>query len=355
MLTSRRLWLGFAVTGAFLAGLFLKIDLDGMRSALAEANYVYLLPAVLVYFASFYARAVRWRYVLGPFARVGANRLYPVIMVGYMANNVLPMRLGEVARSYYLSTREPVRASTALATIVIERVFDGLTLLFFLAAAALFLPVPGLADRMADSVSVPVWLLAIAVIAPFVGVLFLMVSAAVYPDVFLRVARFLTKCATGKLPERFGRRAYGLTQRFIDGFQGLHRPSKLAAVFGLSLPVWVLEGAAYYIVALGFDLQVDFDSLGLMIAAMLVLTSAANLATSIPSSQGSVGPFEFFAVLSLEFLGVASGVASAYAIVLHVTLLLPPIVAGLLHLAASSVTLGQLTRATPASPTEERP
>ena len=355
MLTSRRLWLGFAVTGAFLAGLFLKIDLDGMRSALAEANYVYLLPAVLVYFASFYARAVRWRYVLGPFARVGANRLYPVIMVGYMANNVLPMRLGEVARSYYLSTREPVRASTALATIVIERVFDGLTLLFFLAAAALFLPVPGLADRIADSVSAPVWLLAIAVIAPFVGVLSLMVTAAVYPDVFLRVARFLTKCAAGKLPERFGQRAYGLTQRFIDGFEGLHRPSKLAAVFGLSLPVWVLEGAAYYIVALGFDLQVDFDSLGLMIAAMLVLTSAANLATSIPSSQGSVGPFEFFAVLSLEFLGVASGVASAYAIVLHVTLLLPPIVAGLLHLAASSVTLGQLTRATPASPTEDRP
>ena len=191
-MTSRRLWLGFAVTGAFLAVLFLKIDLDGMRSALAEANYVYLLPAVLVYFASFYARAVRWRYVLGPFARVRANRLYPVIMVGYMANNVLPMRLGEVARSYYLSTREPVRASTALATVVIERVFDGLTLLFFLAAAALFLPVPGLADRMADSVSVPVWLLAIAVIAPFVGVLFLMVTAAVYPDVFLRVARWIT-------------------------------------------------------------------------------------------------------------------------------------------------------------------
>ena len=300
LLTSRRLWLGFAVTGAFLAVLFLKIDLDGMRSALAEANYVYLLPAVLVYFASFYARAVRWRYVLGPFARVRANRLYPVIMVGYMANNVLPMRLGEVARSYYLSTREPVRASTALATVVIERVFDGLTLLFFLAAAALFLPVPGLADRMADSVSVPVWLLAIAVIAPFVGVLFLMVTAAVYPDVFLRVARWIT----GKLPERFGQRAYGLTQRFIDGFEGLHRPSKLAAVFGLSLPVWVLEGASYYIVALGFDLQADFNSLGLMIAAMLVLTSAANLATSIPSSQGSVGPFEFFAVLSLEFLGL---------------------------------------------------
>ena len=111
-----------------------------------------------------------------------------------------------------------------------------------------------------------------------------------------------------------------------------------------TIPVWTLEGVVYYLVALAFDLQSSFDNVGLMIAAMLIVTAASNLATSIPSSQGSVGPFEFFAALSLAFLGVASGVASAYAVVLHVTLLLPPIVAGMVHLASSSVTLAQLTR-----------
>jgi uncharacterized protein (TIRG00374 family) len=314
-----------------------------MRAALANANYLYLIPAIGVYFVSLYVRAFRWRYLLRPFAETRTNRLYPVIMVGYMANNILPMRLGELVRSYYLSTREPVRGTTALATILIERVLDGLTLLFILAVATLFLPVGGLADRISDSVGFPLWLLAVAVIVPFVSVLSLMVSAAMYPDLFLKAARRIT----GRLPERVSERAYGFTVRFIAGFEGIHRPSRLLTSFALSVPIWIAEGTMYYIIALGFDLQSDFDSVGLMLAAMLVLTASSNLATAIPSSQGSVGPFEFFAALSLVFLGVASGVASAYALVLHLALLLPVIVAGMAHLAYRGVSLGELTRGAP--------
>jgi len=96
-------------------------------------------------------------------------------------------------------------------------------------------------------------------------------------------------------------------------------------------------------VALGFDLQSEFDTVGLMIAAMLVLTSVSNLATSIPSSQGSVGPFELLGALSLVFLGVASGVASAYILVLHLALLLPVIAMGMAHLAMSGLSLLDLT------------
>jgi uncharacterized membrane protein YbhN (UPF0104 family) len=81
-----------------------------------------------------------------------------------------------------------------------------------------------------------------------------------------------------------------------------------------------------------------------MIVAMLVVTSVSNLATSIPSSQGSVGPFEFFAVLSLAFLGVSPGLAFAYAVVLHVALLVPVIITGFLHLALRNVSLTDITR-----------
>ena len=111
----------------------------------------------------------------------------------------------------------------------------------------------------------------------------------------------------------------------------------------------------YYIVALGFDLQAEFDSVGLMIVAMLVVTSVSNLATSIPSSQGSVGPFEFFATLSLTFLGVSKGPAFAYAIVLHLALLLPVIVTGFLHLAFRNVSLSDLTRRRLADAPEDQP
>ena len=84
-----------------------------------------------------------------------------------------------------------------------------------------------------------------------------------------------------------------------------------------------------------------------MVAVVLLLTAISNLATSIPSSQGSVGPFEFFAALALVFTGVNSGVASAYAVVLHLALLLPVIATGLLHLAMVGLTLGDLTKRRP--------
>ena len=99
-----------------------------------------------------------------------------------------------------------------------------------------------------------------------------------------------------------------LLERFLEGFQGLHRPNRLLVVFLFSIPIWLLEGSIYYLIALGFDLDDHFDTVLLMAAAMLLVTAVSNLATSLPSSQGAVGPFEFFAVLNqifqhrLEFL-----------------------------------------------------
>lgn len=355
MLTSAKFWIGAAITAVFLALLVLRFDFGEMRESLASANYVYLIPAIGVYFVSLYFRSFRWSYVLRPFASTRTNRLFPVVMVGYMANNVLPMRVGELARSYYLSTREPVRGSTALATILIERVFDGLVLLFFLAVSALFLPVTGLTDKVSETVELPLGLepsgalVAALVIAPFVGVLTMMVLAALYPETFVRWVERFARFA----PDKYRAPALGLVVRFLGGFEGLHRPSRLASVFLLSVPIWLAEGTMYYIVALGFDLQANFDSIGIMIVAMLVVTSVSNLATSIPSSQGSVGPFEFFAALSLAFLGVSTGLAFAYAVVLHLALLLPVIATGFLHLALRSISLSELTRRRYADATEE--
>jgi glycosyltransferase 2 family protein len=346
LLTSVRFWVGAAITAVFLALLLLTFDFGEMRESLASANYAYLVPAIGVYYVSLYFRSFRWAYVLRPFASTKTTRLFPVVMVGYMANNILPMRIGELARSYYLSTREPVRGSTALATILIERVFDGLTLLGFLAVGTLFLPVTGLTDKISENVSLPLGveptgaLVAAIVVAPFIGVLTMMVLAALYPELFVRAAQKFTRFA----PAKYRDSIFGLVVRFLGGFEGLHRPSRIITVFLLSAPIWLAEGTMYYIVALGFDLQVEFDSIGLMIVAMLVVTSVSNLATSIPSSQGSVGPFEFFAALSLAFLGVSTGLAFAYAVVLHLALLLPVIATGFLHLALSKVSLSELTR-----------
>ena len=349
MFSDRRFWLGITVTAVFLAALFWQLDLDELASALAGANYLYIIPAVAVYFGSLYFRSQRWSFLLRPFQLISTRRLYPVVAVGYMANNLLPVRLGELVRSYYLAQREQVRATTALATVVVERVFDGMTLMFLLAVAALFLPVAGLADRVSDTVRLPVTLVAVAVVVPFAVALTVMVGAALYPTRFRSTAALFTR----RLPRGLGTRSDVLIERFLEGFQGLHRPGRLAAVFLRSLPIWLAEGAMYYLIALGFGLDVHFDTVLLMVAAVLMVTAVSNLATSLPSSQGSVGPFEFFAVLTLEALGVGTALAAAYALVLHAALLLPVIVVGLLHLATSSISLRQLIRGGASSTTTQ--
>jgi uncharacterized protein (TIRG00374 family) len=340
LFSDRRFWLGIIVTAVFLVVLFWQLDLDELASALAGANYLYVIPAVAVYFGSLYFRSQRWSFLLRPFQLISSRRLYPVVAVGYMANNLLPVRLGELVRSYYLAQREQVRATTALATIVVERVFDGMALLFLLAVAALFLPVAGLADRVSGAVRLPVALVAVVVAVPFAVALTMIVGAALYPIRFRATVAFFTR----RLPRGVGTKSDILLERFVEGFQGLHRPGRLAEVFLRSLPIWLAEGAMYYLIALGFGLDVYFDTVLLMVAAVLMVTAVSNLATSLPSSQGSVGPFEFFAVLTLEAFGVGTALAAAYALVLHAALLLPVIAVGLIHLGASSISLHQLLR-----------
>ena len=338
-----RLWLSLLPTAAFLAllfFLFVRSDYRTWLDALSKANYAWLIPAGASYFASFYFRSLRWRYLLRPFAETTTARLYPVVIVGYMANNILPLRAGEVVRSYYLSRREPVNTPTALATIVIERVFDGVLMLLLLLAAVLFLPFSGLPEGVLDAVTIPVWAAAVIMAAPFILGFVLIVTAALRPGLFEGLGNGIARRIP--LPMRYRALLRAFVSRFVGGFAGLHEPGRLAKVAVLTLPVWTMEGITYYLIALGFDLDAHLGSQWLLAGSMLLIISLANLAISVPLSQGGVGPFEIFAALGLVVLGVESVHASAYAVVLHAVLLLPVIVAGLLYLAVRSIPLGEL-------------
>ncbi len=339
MLRTKRVWLGLSITAAFLALLVIRIDFAEMAQALREANYILLIPAIAVYFFSFYLRALRWRYILRPVAStIRVNRLFPVILVGYMANNMLPVRLGEVVRGYYLSTREQVRTPTALATIVTERVFDGTTLLLLLAVAVPFLPFSGLLDFVSEQLNLPHLVITLGVALPYAAALGMIALIARAPD----LSRRLVWALSGRLPERIGAVVYTLLDRAIAGFEAMRRPSRLLGLLAFSVPVWLTEALVYYLVAVGLGLDTEFSSLVQVMAAIFLVMALSNLATSLPSSQGGVGPFEFFTVLMLEGLGVGVGLASAYALVLHLTQLLPPIAAGLVYFAVRGLSFQQI-------------
>ncbi|MBI4200720.1 MAG: flippase-like domain-containing protein [Chloroflexi bacterium] len=337
---NRRFWFGLAVSLLFLGLLLWRLDLRAIGRSLQEAHYVYVIPSIAIYFVAVWFRTLRWHVLLLPLGPISLARLFPVVVVGYAANNLLPMRLGEVVRSYYVGQREGMSKSAALATIALERVFDGLTLLFFLAAVSVFLPVTGLIEGLARDTGVPVPLLIAGTAGPFVLVLALFLVIAHRPWwVLRRLAAF-----TRKLPGGTGARVNELGELFVTGLGVLRHMRRLIALAILCIPVWLGEAAMYYVIALAFDLPSMLGGVETMAAIILAVTATSNLATALPSSSGGIGPFEFFAAATLVVLGAPAETAAAYAVALHVTLLVPVTLLGLFYLWVGKESLAQLVR-----------
>lgn len=331
-------WIGLGVSVLLLLVLLYQVDLSEMRDALADANYWYVIPAIGLYFIAVYFRAVRWRYLLSPLSTLRVGRLYPVVVIGYMANNLLPARLGELVRAYYLARRERINASSALATVAVERVYDGLTLLAWAAVAGPVLLMRGEFDGASETSRITWIVLAALIVALFVGGLVFLTCLAGIP----RFMEFFDRLL-GILPTRFQPKARDLVSTFVQGLKILNSPRKHLGLFLLSMPVWAFEGCMYFLIIYSFGIDDHFDSVGVLILVVILLTATSNLATSIPSSIGGIGPFEVVAQQTLIALGVGGSVAGAYAGFLHIVALwLPVNLAGLALLWKQNLTLGKL-------------
>ena len=337
-------WLGLGVSVLLLLVLLYQVDLGEVRDALVHADYLYVAPAIALYFVAVYFRAVRWRYLLAPLSPLSVGRLYPVVVIGYMANNLLPARLGEVVRAYYLARRQPeVNGSSALATIAVERVYDGLTLLAWAAIAGPLLLLLGEFDGSSDA-SRTTWIVLAALVASlFAGALAVLTCLAAVPRSMELVDRLL-----GIVPVRFRPKIRQLAYAFVDGLKVLTSPRKHLGLFLLSLPVWAFEGAMYYIIAHSFGIDDSFGSVGALLLVIMLLTATSNLATSLPSSIGGIGPFEVVSQQTLIALGVGGSLAGAYAGFLHLaTLWLPVNIAGLALLWTQNISLRGLAKGSP--------
>ena len=343
---NRAFWFGAIGSAGFLAVfIVLFVDFNTIGDVLSETNYVFVVPSLVFYFVAVWFRAGRWKFLLRPLIGKPRRSIYAVVVVGYMANNLIPVRIGEVVRSYYLSLREACSAPAAFGTVAVERATDVLTLLFFLAAAGLMGTVG--VDRAVGDISSEVpggaVVLALAALLPFVGVL--AVVAVVATASSETVLRWFNR-SLFTIGGRFRSRLLGIAERLLEGLTVVRSPTDLIKEFLWSLPVWASEAAMYYLIALGFDLRPIFDSQIEFIAVILVFTSAANLAGVLPSTAGSWGPFDFFGAAALVALGVGQDVAAAFALTVHVALWVPPTVLGAVLLVADGRSLSGLMRGT---------
>jgi uncharacterized protein (TIRG00374 family) len=318
---SRRIWIGLAFS-LILIVLFLHgTNFRDIGRAFGDANYLLAFLSLPVYFLAAWFRTLRWKYLLRPTKAVSTARLYPVVIIGFMANNVIPARVGELVRAYILREREGVSMSTGLGTIVVDRVFDGLTLLLFLILAGLF-----------ATVSTQVRTLAIVMAALFgvgVVIMYVLVTSESRSKRAVDVVVHL-------LPGRLKGRAQGLADSFLEGLQSLRSPTAMAGAWIASVLSWLLEATMYYMVGEAFGLGLGFH-------VYLLVTAAANLAITLPT-PGGVGPFELGTRWALAPFAVATDTVRAYAIALHALLLFPVIALGLIFLWSINLSLGDMLR-----------
>lgn len=322
MLRSRRIWISLLISLVFMALFFRRTDFGEMAAALTAANYLYVLPALVVYLVAVWLRAVRWHYLLRPLQSVSARALYPVVVIGYMANNLLPIRIGELVRAYLVGERERMSKTATLGTILVERLCDGIVLVTFLLTIAAFTGMSSNLSRLA---------LVMAVV--FSAGLLLLIAVTASERRSERVAR----AALRALPLRFRHQGLQLVLSLLSGLGSLRSPLVLTLVAAISTLSWVLEAAMYSLIGRAFGFALSFH-------VYLLVTAAANLAISVPSSQGGIGPFEFFAKETIVFFGVGAAAAQAYAIALHALLLLSMIGLGLVFLWAIRLSFGEVIR-----------
>ena len=320
-------WLGVLISLTFLYFALRGLHLDDLGEALQQANYWWLLPGVAMYFVAVWARAWRWHYLLRPVKSISTRTMFPVVAIGYMGNNIYPARAGEILRALVLKRKQSVAVSASLATIIVERVFDGVVMLSFV-----FLNLPELAKLTGSSGFVgSIQTVALIGTGAFAGALAVFLLAAMFPE---HTEALLTRFVQRWLPARFQERILSVSARFLGGLESLRSPREALMVFLTSVVIWLLETGKYWFVMHAFPFEVSFFTLMLM-------NGIVNLATTIPSAPGYIGTFDAPGIAVLTAYGVNQATAAAYTLVLHVALWVPITVLGAYYLAREGIRWGE--------------
>lgn len=280
----------------------------------AAAKPAPLLAAVVLATLTFPLRLIRWRLLL----RGDRGQAYPAgplwhaVALGFMANNVLPLRAGELVRAYAASRLAGIRFATVLSSIAVERIFDGLTVVALLSLALLTPDLP--ASISVGGVSVA----HVAQMGGVVGGVALLVAI-----LFLTAPLAAERLVRRVLPwQRLADRIVGLIEEIRQGLIVLRTPARLLAVLFWSLVLWLGNALAFYVGFWSFDIPVSY-------AGALLLQGLLVLGISIPSTPGFFGPFEAVIVAVLGLYGVPRDLAFSYAIAYHLASFVPITLMGL--------------------------
>ncbi|WP_242338145.1 MULTISPECIES: lysylphosphatidylglycerol synthase transmembrane domain-containing protein [Anaeromyxobacter] len=318
---------GIAISGAALWLTLRGKDVAAIAQEIRVADYRYLAPYVLILVGIHLARTVRWGLLLEPVAKLPFSKLNAVSAVGFMALVVLPFRLGEFARPYLVAERPRLRVSSALSSVVVERVVDGVFTGLLLVVSLLAVPdgTPGV--RLLRTAGVVVSLAFLALLAFLVGAYRNRVLAVRFSEALLR-----------PFSPRLAARASGMLDAFIHGLRLVPSRRKLALFLLLTAGYWGLNAWGMALLARGFGFQLGAVEACTILGVLVV-------GVMIPAGPGMIGTFQGAIVLGLSLFASREAVATrgvAFANVIWAVQLAQQVALGLFFLFSRHIQLGRL-------------
>ena len=316
----KNIFAGIAISCVCIYFVLRGINFSEVAASFRAMQYWYSIPVVLISVASLYLRSYRWGVMLHRLAAYDQWTLFKISSIGFMAIGVLPARLGEFVRPYLVKQHSGVRMSATMATVVLERVFDLLTLMLFLFVVLVKISLPP------EIFKAGITMLTIAL-----TVLTVLIIMGTRRDFSARIIGRVLNF----LPARIGNPAARLAESFLEGLQLLPDVKKTFWVFLLSLANWLLIGLSNYILFYAFDMHLSIFN------AFAVLAIVA-LGVMVPAAPGFIGTYHYACVLGLTTFGIAKAEAFSYAVALHFLQMSPSIVIGLLLLPFQKLSFGGL-------------
>jgi glycosyltransferase 2 family protein len=284
----------FIIAGVLLVLAFRGVNWSELFATLCQGRLDYLLLGIVILSVTWFVRGIRWRILLNPVEYVAPFTMFWAVAVGYLGNGFLPARAGELMRSVMIGRRMRISKSYALATALTERVLD-LAALVLVSLLALLL-LPGLPDWLLTAAGVTAIVAAVGTVGLFVTPLL--------RGVFLFLLNRLP--LTDALHTRF----HMMVEAFLLGMQTFRHPGRAAAFLGLALVIWLMDASSALMIAQALNLTLTLPQVVLLLASL-------GLSSTIPSTPGYVGVYQFVAVTVLPQFGISQSSALAYILALQ--------------------------------------
>lgn len=313
--------LGFAVSAVLIWYAVRDVSLDELMGTFSQANYLYLFPALVFTFLFYWLRAIRWRHMLSPIKQVQTSQLFSITVIGFMVNNILPVRIGEVVRAYILGNRENLSKSLSLATVVVERILDGLTILAFLIPGLLLLTFPPVVKSAA-----------IGLLFFYACLIIFLFLLTFYAGLAARIVRRIVAPFSSVLADRF----IGMLRSFCEGLKIFKSGSQVFWIFLYTVSIWVAASLIVMMFLYSFHFSVP-------LYASFVLLAVIAVGVAVPAAPGFVGPLQMACIIGLAIFGIPKTESLGFSIVYHASQYIPVTLLGLYFMWRSHLHLKDIT------------